>query len=210
MLNVSRRLGDIARRTISSSWPSMSPSNAEKTMADQLRCRVEGCTEVVVEDVSNGCGSMFNVFVEATSFQGKTKVQQHKIVTGILREQIKDMHGLTITTQKYLFVEKNYLFVVVALHETFRLICSRSEVIRRRAPKHAKKPFFVKNSAISHCAICFNKDCGESNTEMIEWLKCTFCALWAHLLCTEQLPRRKCLCSNGIFEFNQSISSDSD
>ncbi|CAB3410740.1 unnamed protein product [Caenorhabditis bovis] len=72
---------------------------AEQKMKEMLEKGIEGCTKVEVHDISNGCGSMYDVVVEATSFKGKAKVAQHKIVTGILREQIKDMHGLTIKTK---------------------------------------------------------------------------------------------------------------
>lgn len=74
-------------------------SEAEKNMNKLLTDNIKGCSRVEVHDVSNGCGSMFDVVVEATSFQGKSKVAQHKIVTNILREQIKSMHGLTIKTK---------------------------------------------------------------------------------------------------------------
>ncbi|CAI5438638.1 unnamed protein product [Caenorhabditis angaria] len=74
-------------------------SAAEKLMSELLEKGIGGCTKVKVHDVSNGCGSMFDVTVEATSFTGKSKVAQHKLVTGILRDQIKDMHGLTIRTK---------------------------------------------------------------------------------------------------------------
>uniref|UniRef100_A0A1I7UT07 BolA-like protein n=1 Tax=Caenorhabditis tropicalis TaxID=1561998 RepID=A0A1I7UT07_9PELO len=74
-------------------------SEAEQKMSKLLTDGIEGCSRVEVHDVSNGCGSMFDVVVEASSFQGKSKVAQHKIVTSILREQIKSMHGLTIETK---------------------------------------------------------------------------------------------------------------
>ncbi|CAL2027999.1 unnamed protein product [Caenorhabditis brenneri] len=74
-------------------------SEAEQQMSKLLTDSIQGCTRVEVHDVSNGCGSMFDVVVEASSFQGKSKVAQHKIVTAILREQIKSMHGLTIKTK---------------------------------------------------------------------------------------------------------------
>lgn len=74
-------------------------SEAELKMSKLLTEGIDGCTRVEVHDVSNGCGSMFDVVVEAAGFKGKSKVAQHKQVTSILREQIKDMHGLTIKTK---------------------------------------------------------------------------------------------------------------
>ncbi|VDM55897.1 unnamed protein product [Angiostrongylus costaricensis] len=42
---------------------------------------------------------MFSIVVEATSFKGLSKVAQHKMITGILKDEIRDMHGLSITTK---------------------------------------------------------------------------------------------------------------
>lgn len=44
-----------------------------------------------VDDVSGGCGSMFNLEVEAEQFRGLSLVKQHKLVTGILKKEIVDM-----------------------------------------------------------------------------------------------------------------------
>uniref|UniRef100_A0A0K0DF79 Bola-like protein n=1 Tax=Angiostrongylus cantonensis TaxID=6313 RepID=A0A0K0DF79_ANGCA len=60
------------------------------------------CTLLLLEGGlfdSGGCGSMFSIFVEATSFKGLPKVAQHKMITGILKDEIRDMHGLSITTK---------------------------------------------------------------------------------------------------------------
>ncbi len=42
---------------------------------------------------------MYRVSIEDGVFRGKTKVQQHKMVTETLRGQIKTMHGITIETR---------------------------------------------------------------------------------------------------------------
>lgn len=34
-------------------------------------------TQAKVEDISGGCGSMYNFEVESPLFEGKTRVQQH-------------------------------------------------------------------------------------------------------------------------------------
>eukprot|EP00602_Paraphysomonas_sp_CaronLab_P002794 CAMPEP_0185026520 /NCGR_PEP_ID=MMETSP1103-20130426/10850_1 /TAXON_ID=36769 /ORGANISM="Paraphysomonas bandaiensis, Strain Caron Lab Isolate" /LENGTH=67 /DNA_ID=CAMNT_0027560135 /DNA_START=86 /DNA_END=286 /DNA_ORIENTATION=+ len=54
---------------------------------------------VKVEDISGGCGSMFNIYVESPMFAGKTMVAQHKMVTNILKAEIAEMHGLTLKTK---------------------------------------------------------------------------------------------------------------
>jgi BolA-like protein 3 len=56
-------------------------------------------TKLVVEDTSGGCGAMYSIKVESEMFQGKTLVMQHKMVKGAIAEEIKDIHGLTVSTK---------------------------------------------------------------------------------------------------------------
>ncbi|OWF36470.1 bolA-like protein 3 [Mizuhopecten yessoensis] len=75
------------------------PSEAEQQLVGILKEKFPTASHVEVTDISGGCGAMFEVLVEADSFQGKRMVAQHKMVTEALKEQIKDMHGLRITTK---------------------------------------------------------------------------------------------------------------
>ena len=78
--------------TSSSSTPN------EKDLLEQLRVKFPGATDIAVVDVSGGCGAMFEVFVEAPEFKGLRMVKQHQLVTEALKSQIKEMHGLRIST----------------------------------------------------------------------------------------------------------------
>lgn len=51
-----------------------------------------------VVDQSGGCGSMFAIKIDSAEFQGKTKVEQHKLVSKILDEELKGVHGYTLKT----------------------------------------------------------------------------------------------------------------
>ena len=42
---------------------------------------------------------MYKIRVVSPKFAGKNMVAQHKMVTKILKEEISDMHGLTISTK---------------------------------------------------------------------------------------------------------------
>ena len=42
---------------------------------------------------------MYRVRVETPEFAGKLKVQQHKMVTDCLKEDIKNWHGIVIETK---------------------------------------------------------------------------------------------------------------
>ncbi|KAL3311796.1 Cytochrome c oxidase subunit IV isoform 1 [Cichlidogyrus casuarinus] len=56
-------------------------------------------SEVVVEDISGGCGSMFKIHVENSEFASIPLLKQHQLIKVALKTEIKDLHGLTITTK---------------------------------------------------------------------------------------------------------------
>ncbi|XP_026478145.1 bolA-like protein 3 [Ctenocephalides felis] len=53
---------------------------------------------IEVQDVSGGCGAMFEIAVEAADFKGMSTINQHRLITNTLKDQIKDMHGIRIQT----------------------------------------------------------------------------------------------------------------
>lgn len=84
-------------------WKSFASSSAtatptEQDLIAQLRVQFPKATDIAVVDVSGGCGAMFEVFIEAHEFKGLRMVKQHQLVTEALRSQIKEMHGLRIST----------------------------------------------------------------------------------------------------------------
>ena len=54
---------------------------------------------VDVTDISSGCGSFFRVEVTAPSFEGRSLLEQHRLVNTVLAAEIKEIHGLTIVTK---------------------------------------------------------------------------------------------------------------
>lgn len=48
--------------------------------------------------MSGGCGAMYEIHVESADFKGLSTIKQHRLVTETLKEQIKEMHGLRIST----------------------------------------------------------------------------------------------------------------
>ena len=67
----------------------------EATLMQCPELRPEFCT---VKDVSGGCGSFIEVNVESFAFNGKSILQQHRMVTKTLKDLIPGLHGLTIKT----------------------------------------------------------------------------------------------------------------
>ena len=55
-------------------------------------------TVLDIQDVSGGCGAFFKMLVVSDKFDGKTQLARHRLVQGILKNDIADMHGLTLTT----------------------------------------------------------------------------------------------------------------
>ncbi|XP_041375553.1 bolA-like protein 3 [Gigantopelta aegis] len=77
--------------------PELTP--AEKQIHNTLKTKFPGATTINVEDISGGCGAMYQISVEAKEFKGKRTVQQHLLVNEALADEIKDMHGLQIKTK---------------------------------------------------------------------------------------------------------------
>ena len=71
------------------------PSDA---MVSSLTSGLEA-SHVEVEDISGGCGSMYRILVVSERFEGVRPVQQHRMVHDVLKSEIGDMHGLTVTTK---------------------------------------------------------------------------------------------------------------
>lgn len=53
---------------------------------------------IVVEDQSDGCGGKFSVVVVSAKFQGKPLLQRHRLVNGILEEELKSIHAFSMKT----------------------------------------------------------------------------------------------------------------
>merc|ERR1712183_804848 len=73
-------------------------SPAEEGLIKALAEAFPAATDIAVVDVSGGCGSMYEVYVEAPDFAKMRLVKQHQLVTRALSNQIKDMHGIRIST----------------------------------------------------------------------------------------------------------------
>lgn len=73
-------------------------TEASKKMVEILKARFPLAKEVEVVDISHGCGAMYEINVASVEFKGLSTVKQHRLINEVLKEQIKDMHGLRIQT----------------------------------------------------------------------------------------------------------------
>ncbi|XP_013191524.1 bolA-like protein 3 [Amyelois transitella] len=70
----------------------------EQQLSTVLKQSLPGITYLSVEDISGGCGAMFEISVEAKEFVGLSRVKQHRLVTDSLKTEIAEMHGIRIHT----------------------------------------------------------------------------------------------------------------
>lgn len=52
-------------------------------------------THLEVVDESDGCGGKFNVIVVSDKFEGKQRLQRHRLVNSILEEELKTIHAFS-------------------------------------------------------------------------------------------------------------------
>lgn len=55
-------------------------------------------TELSVRDVSGGCGSMYAVEITSAKFKGTNMLKQQRMVNAVLKDKMKDWHGLQLKT----------------------------------------------------------------------------------------------------------------
>ena len=91
-------LQNIRRSVVAATLRSQSTTAMEDVMKSILLNDLDA-TAVTVEDKSGGCGAMFEISCESPQFVGKRMVAQHRMVNEALKEQIAEIHGLTITTK---------------------------------------------------------------------------------------------------------------
>ncbi|CEF68423.1 BolA-like protein 3 [Strongyloides ratti] len=74
-------------------------TNMEEAVNKVLKESFPKAVKITTEDVSGGCGQHFKIYVESEEFKGKSRIQQHKLVTGALKDYISQWHAVTIDTK---------------------------------------------------------------------------------------------------------------
>ena len=72
-------------------------TETESAIQDKLQ-KTLTVKDLDVKDTSGGCGTMFQIKIAAEEFESKSIVQQHKIVTKVLQDDISQWHGFTLLT----------------------------------------------------------------------------------------------------------------
>ncbi|PSS00891.1 bola protein [Coniella lustricola] len=55
--------------------------------------------ELVVQDISGGCGSMYGIEISSAKFQGATMLKQQRMVNAVLGDLMKGWHGCQLKTK---------------------------------------------------------------------------------------------------------------
>ncbi|WAO88745.1 Hypothetical protein NCS54_00610700 [Fusarium falciforme] len=76
--------------------PSMTPAESAiaKILAEKL-----SPSELLVQDVSGGCGSMYAIDITSAAFKGQTILKQQRMVNAALGDLVKGWHGVQIRTK---------------------------------------------------------------------------------------------------------------
>eukprot|EP00483_Globobulimina_turgida_P009553 UN09572 len=75
-----------------------------QTIESKIRNKLESelePTELHIFDTSCGCGqcgASFGIEIKSAHFNGKKTLQQHKLVNRILKEEIANIHGISLKT----------------------------------------------------------------------------------------------------------------
>jgi len=105
MLSLTRRLApsvlQVRRFTTGPPPPATPParelSEGEQTIHVKLTDRFAP-SELLVQDVSGGCGTFYAITIASQTFKGLPIVKQHRLVTEVLKQEIEGIHGLQIKT----------------------------------------------------------------------------------------------------------------
>lgn len=67
----------------------------ENHLREKIKANIPDIYHVIVTDLSYGCGQSFDVVVVSNTFSGKNKIQRSRLVNGILKEELADIHAFS-------------------------------------------------------------------------------------------------------------------
>ncbi|KAI1384409.1 bola-like protein [Hypoxylon trugodes] len=72
--------------------------DAESLIWDKLTAEFAP-TELMVQDISGGCGSMYGIEITSEKFRGVNMLKQQRMVNAVLGDQMKGWHGVQLRTK---------------------------------------------------------------------------------------------------------------
>ncbi|KAI5863323.1 bola-like protein [Durotheca rogersii] len=73
-------------------------NDAESAIWDSLVAAFSP-TELTVQDISGGCGSMYGIEIASEKFRGLNLLKQQRMVNAVLGDRMKDWHGIQLRTR---------------------------------------------------------------------------------------------------------------
>ncbi|KAI0147242.1 bola-like protein [Xylariaceae sp. FL1272] len=73
-------------------------NDAESSIWEKLASEFSP-TELVVQDISGGCGSMYGIEIASEKFRGTNMLKQQRMVNAVLGEEMKNWHGVQLRTR---------------------------------------------------------------------------------------------------------------
>jgi BolA-like protein 3 len=72
--------------------------DAESAIWDKLVVEFSP-TELAVQDISGGCGSMYGIEITSEKFRGANMLKQQRMVNAVLGDEMKSWHGIQLRTR---------------------------------------------------------------------------------------------------------------
>lgn len=73
-------------------------NEAESAIWDKLATEFSP-TELMVQDISGGCGSMYGIEIASDKFRGANMLKQQRMVNAVLGDEMKSWHGVQLRTR---------------------------------------------------------------------------------------------------------------
>ncbi|GAB5356688.1 hypothetical protein AAMO2058_000311100 [Amorphochlora amoebiformis] len=70
----------------------------KESLSKVLSERIKGLEQCIVVDTSGGCGSAFELYLVTKAFDGVALLERHRMVQGLLKEEMKAIHALSMKT----------------------------------------------------------------------------------------------------------------
>jgi stress-induced morphogen len=73
-------------------------NDAESAIWDKLTAEFSP-TQLLVQDISGGCGSMYGIEITSERFRGVGMLKQQRMVNAVLGDEMKNWHGVQLRTR---------------------------------------------------------------------------------------------------------------
>ncbi|KAJ2752761.1 hypothetical protein GGI19_003609 [Coemansia pectinata] len=124
------------RRLLTTIESQSTGTTGERHIFDRLRQELAP-TKLAVTDSSGGCGSMYVVEIEAECFRGLTRVKQTKLVNALLKEELKEMHGMRVDRAYQARTSSGGVLSVLALLAVVVMLASETRDYLRYQHTHS-------------------------------------------------------------------------